>query len=62
MASKYDQYWENRLNSIKELLEEVFNRGSSRELDVSDLQNYGVRQSWYGVVATWSHLSFSTNF
>ena len=49
MTSKYDRYWEYRLDSIRKLIEEAFNKKSSRELDVSNLQDYGIRKSWYGV-------------
>jgi len=46
----YDHYGENRLNSVKSLIDEAFETGLGRELDVSDLQNYGDRESWYGVI------------
>jgi len=50
MTSKYDEYWEYRLGTIKKLLEEAFNKGSSHDLNVSDLQDHGDREDWYGAV------------
>jgi len=50
MSSKYDAYWQNKLDEISQLLKEAYKHGKSSELDVSDLQNYGRRSNWYGIV------------
>jgi hypothetical protein len=50
MASKYNIYWQNRLDDISRLLQEANRNGVSAKLDISDIQNYGNRGSWYGVV------------
>ncbi|MCD6231914.1 N-glycosylase/DNA lyase [Candidatus Aerophobetes bacterium] len=50
MPSKYDLYWQKRLGEIKNLLEEAYEKGVSRQIDVSDLKDFGKRQSWYGDV------------
>lgn len=50
MSSKYDTYWENKLNSIIPLLKEAHRNGKSSKIDVSNILNYGNRSSWYGVV------------
>ncbi|MFX1487030.1 MAG: hypothetical protein ACFFBS_08065 [Promethearchaeota archaeon] len=50
MGSKYDKYWKGRLDSVKRLINEAFETGLSSSLDVSDLQNYGKRGSWHGIV------------
>ena len=50
MTSKYDPYWEERLNKIREILNEAYRYGKSREIDVSDIKVLGKRQSWYGDV------------
>jgi len=50
MASKYDPYWEERLNKIREILNEAYRYGKSREIDVSGIKVLGKRQSWYGDV------------
>lgn len=50
MASKYDRYWQANLNALASLLREAYERGSSRTHDVSGIQQYGNRGSWYGVV------------
>lgn len=50
MSSKYDIYWWKKLEEIVQLLKEAYENGMSRKLDVSDIQNYGERRSWYGVV------------
>ena len=50
MPSKYDFYWQKRLGEIKNLLEEAYEKGVSRQIDVSDLKDFGKRQSWHGDV------------
>ena len=50
MPSKYDIYWQSKIDRIAQLLKEAYKYGKSSELDVSDLQNYGRRNSWYGIV------------
>jgi len=50
VPSKYDLYWQKRLGEIKNLLEEAYEKGVSRQIDVSDLKDFGKRQSWYGDV------------
>ena len=46
MASKYDSYWKNRLEEIKELIEDALLNGYSKEIDVTDIINYGKRNIW----------------
>lgn len=43
MASKYDEYWINRLDAISSLIEEAQQNGISRRIDVSDITKYGER-------------------
>ncbi len=50
MASKYDEYWINRLDVISALIREAQQNGVSRRVDVSDITKYGERKSWYGDV------------
>ncbi len=50
MASKYDFYWKGKLSDLKELLRFAKQQGESSPLDVSDIQSYGARGSWYGMV------------
>jgi len=50
MPSKYDIYWQNKLLEIEQLLKDAYKNGESGEIDVSDIINYGERNSWYGVV------------
>ena len=46
MASKYDRYWKYRLEEIKELIEDTLWKGYSKEIDVTDITNYGKRNIW----------------
>lgn len=50
MSSKYDVYWQNKLDEIFQLLREAYENGQSSELDVSDIQNHGKRDNWNGYV------------
>jgi hypothetical protein len=50
MSSKYDVYWQGRLEEIARILREAYENGRSSEIDVSDIRDYGERMSWYGVV------------
>jgi hypothetical protein len=50
MSSKYDRYWCNRLSEIARLIAEAYEDGASSKLDVSDIQEWGDRKSWYGAV------------
>lgn len=50
MASKYDEYWINRLDAVSALIQEAQQNGISRRIDVSDITKYGERKSWYGDV------------
>jgi len=50
MPSKYDTYWLTKLDEIKQLLKEAHENGRSGKINVSEIQNYGERGSWYGVV------------
>jgi len=50
MSSKYDLYWQENLNRVKQLIEEAYKNGTSDEVDVHDIQGYGDRNSWYGIV------------
>lgn len=50
MPSKYDVYWQGRLEEIARILREAYENGRSSEIDVSDIRDYGERMSWYGVV------------
>ena len=38
MPSKYDFYWQKRLVDIKDLLEEAYEKGVSRQINVSGLK------------------------
>lgn len=46
MASKYDQYWRKRLEEIKDLIKEAHQKGTSNEIDISDIKKLGNRDSW----------------
>lgn len=48
MTSKYDTYWQNKLDVILDLLAEARSGNQSEPLDVSDIEQHGVRQNWYG--------------
>jgi len=50
MSSKYGVYWQNKLDVIARLLRKAHRNGMSNKLDVSDIQEYGERDSWYGIV------------
>lgn len=50
MASKYDDYWINRLDVVSSLIREAQQKGVSKSVDVSDITKYGERKSWYGDV------------
>jgi hypothetical protein len=50
MASKYESYWQSKIQDIKRLLGEAYANGTSSELDISGIQSYGQRNSWHGVV------------
>ncbi len=50
LASKYDFYWKGKLPAIKDLLRFAKQQGESSPLDVSDIQGYGDRGNWRGVV------------
>ena len=50
MSSKYDVYWQNKLDEISQLLMEAYENGQSSELDVSDIQIHGERDNWNGYV------------
>ena len=48
MASKYDPYWEERLNKIREILNKAYRYGKSREIDVS-----GIKRFWKKAKLVW---------
>jgi hypothetical protein len=50
IKSKYDRYWQTKMEEIRSLLKEANEKGKSRELDVFDILNWGERKSWYGIV------------
>lgn len=50
MASKYDTYWQSRIDTILNLFEQAHQQGTSRELDLSDITALGNRSSWNGKV------------
>jgi len=50
MSSKYDVYWQNKLDEIFQLLEEAYENSQSSEMDVSDIQIHGKRNTWNGYV------------
>jgi len=50
MPGKYDAYWRSKLNEIRSLLDKAYRHGTSGTLDVSDIQPYGDRKDWHGVV------------
>ncbi len=47
---QYYQFWKDRLDPIKDLIDEAFRSGTSHKLDVSDLVKCGSRQNWSGRV------------
>ena len=49
-SSGYYVYWENKMDDIVRVLDEAYYAGSSSELDVSDIQDYGEEESWEGFV------------
>ncbi len=50
MASKYDLYWQNKVDVLRKLLMEANQMGESTPVDVSDIQVHGERRSWHGIV------------
>jgi hypothetical protein len=46
MSSKYDEYWENRLEEIKELIKDVLSNGHGKEIDVTNIKKLGKRNIW----------------
>lgn len=55
MASKYDTYWQSKVGRVSSLLGEAHEEGSSSTLDVSDIQSFGDRDNWYGIVEVSKH-------
>lgn len=49
MASKYDQYWAERLEEIRAAVQAAA-AGAPADVDVPGLRRLGARQSWYGSV------------
>lgn len=49
MGSKYDKFWEGKINDIKNKIEEALKIGRSNEIDVSNILRYGKRNNW----STW---------
>jgi hypothetical protein len=39
MPSKYDVYWQGRLEEIARILREAYENGRSSEIDVSDIRD-----------------------
>ena len=50
MASKYDLYWQKKVDVLRKLLMEAYQMEESAPVDVSDIQAHGERRSWHGVV------------
>lgn len=50
MTSKYDFFWCNKLALLSQLLNEAYEKGESRPVDISDIQGYGDRSNWQGIV------------
>jgi len=50
LVSKYDSYWRGLLPTIKALLDEAKEYGTSQEIDVSGLAKIGERKNWNGRV------------
>lgn len=48
LVSKYDSYWRGLLPTIKALLDEAKEYGTSHEIDVSGLAKIGERKKWNG--------------
>ncbi len=48
MASKYDQYWQHKLDLILQGFTETNGSGTSTAIDVSDIVSVGQRRNWYG--------------
>ena len=53
MPSKYDDYWQSRLEEIAQILGDAYENGISGGIDVSDIRGYGERINWYGVVTVY---------
>jgi len=51
MASKYDTYWLSIMKEIQNgIVEEAVKKGMTINLDIHDITEYGMRNSWYGTV------------
>lgn len=50
MPSKYDKYWLSIIDQIKIGIERAIESNDAVIIDVKEMQNYGKRESWYGVV------------
>lgn len=46
MASKYDGYWQARIEKVLGLIAEALQFGKSSLFDVTDIQKYGNRKYW----------------
>ena len=46
--SKYDEYWNKRIDDIFNLFDQADQIGLSNAIDVSDISTLGERDSWYG--------------
>lgn len=49
MSSKYDDFWSDRVEQIRQMCDEAMTRGYSRSLDLTDIMTLGNRDSWSGV-------------
>ncbi len=50
MSSKYDAYWENRLDAILQLFDQARTSGTSEALALTDLNALSKRGSWHGTL------------
>lgn len=49
MASKYDEFWNDRIDNILDLFNQVNQIGKSNNVDVAEIAKLGKRDSWYGL-------------
>ncbi len=48
MTSKYDTYWQSKLDAILLEFERILSTGHSLPMSIGDLANLGKRESWHG--------------
>jgi len=50
VKSKYNDYWEAKLDEIAKLLKAAYSKKPCQECNVANIKKYGERDSWYGIV------------